>query len=252
MKSFIILAITICCISCNKKKLFDGPSTYSDGFEAYDSSFQMIEIQNKYWSFFQLTKGSNSLTIDSTFKFSGKKSIKCFAEKSDDMVSKCSFSKQKMAFWEGEILSSEAWYYLSGNKPAEWLFLMDLEEQTAIGAGPGIRLALVENKIRVEHKYLNKDIIQSTGSEHTFARNKWNKIRFETLLSKEKNGWVKVYQNDTLILHQENWNTLPHDILYFQQGTKGMYSSVEFGITANTHDNDVTLYVDDIQVSKVK
>lgn len=252
MKSLIFLAITICCISCNKKKLFDGPSAYSDGFEEYYTSFQLIEVENKYWSFFQLTKTLNTLSIDNTISHSGKKSIKCFAEKSDDIVSKCSFSKQKMAFWEGEILSSEAWYYLDGNKPAEWLFLMDLEEQAVIGAGPGMRLALVENKIRVEHKYFNKDIIQPKSSEHTFVRNKWNKIRFETLLSKEKNGWVKVYQNDTLILHQENWNTLPHDILYFQQGTKGMYSSIEYGITANTNDSDVTLYVDDIQVTKVK
>lgn len=252
MKSFIIIAITICCISCNKKKIFDGPSAYSDGFEEYDTSFQMIEVENKYWSFFQITKKLNNLSIDSSFRHSGKKAIKCLAEKSDDIVSKCSFSKQKMTFWEGETMVSEAWYYIQGDKPMEWLFLMDLEEQTAIGAGPGMRLALVENKIRVEHKYLNKDIIQPTGSEHTFIRNKWNKLRFETLLSKEKNGWVKVYQNDTLILHQENWNTLPHDILYFQQGTKGMYSSVEFGITANTHNNEVTLYVDDIQVSKAK
>ncbi len=251
MRSFIILAIAIYCISCNKKKLFDGPSSYADGFEDYDTTFQMIEIENKYWSFFQITKEHNKLTVDSTFSHSGKKSIKCLAEKSDDIISKCSFSKQKMAFWEGETMVSEAWYYIKGDKPIEWLFLMDLEEQTAIGAGPGMRLALVENKIRVEHKYLNKDIIQPTGSEHKFIRNKWNKLRFETHLSKEKNGWVKVYQNDTLIIQQINWNSLPRDILYFTQGTKGMYSSVEFGVTANSHNNDVTLYVDDINVYKL-
>lgn len=251
MRSLIILAITICCISCNKKKIFDGPSAYSDGFEDYDSSYQMIEIENKYWSFFQLTKEPNKLSIDSSISHSGSKSIRCYAEKSDDIVSKCSFSKQKMAFWEGETLISEAWYYIQGEQSLEYLFLMDLEEQTAIGAGPGMRLALVNNLIRINHKYLDPELIQPTDSKRFFARNKWVKLRFEAKLSKKKDGWVKVYQNDTLIIHQENWNTLPHDILYFTQGTKGMYSSVEFGITANSHDNNVTLYVDDIKVTKL-
>lgn len=65
---------------------------------------------------------------------------------------------------------------------------------------------------------------------------------------KKKEGTVKVWQDDILILEQYNWQTLPVDILYIIQGTKGMYSQIEFGVTANSSDNPTTVYVDDIDV----
>jgi hypothetical protein len=58
-------------------------------------------------------------------------------------ASKCSLVKNKMAFWEGETVRISFWCYLKGNAPASWLFLFDLEEKVAIGAGPGMRIANV-------------------------------------------------------------------------------------------------------------
>ena len=130
--------------------------------------------------------------------------------------------------------------------------MMDLEEQAPIGAGPGMRLALVEDALLVEHKYLNPNITQPEGQEVLFPRNQWVKVTFETLLSQKKEGYVKIWQDDVLLIEQYEWNTLPKDILYFQQGTRGGYSSVEFGLTANTQDNPMTLYVDDITIQLVQ
>ena len=39
-----------------------------------------------------------------------------------------------MAFWKGETVRLSAWYYIEGTQNLNWLFLMDLEEQTPIGA----------------------------------------------------------------------------------------------------------------------
>jgi hypothetical protein len=38
------------------------------------------------------------------------------------------------------------------------------------------------------------------------------------------------------------------DLIYAQQGTKAMYTNIEFGITANTRENEMTVYLDDINV----
>lgn len=245
---FVLLLIPL--VSCDKKKLFEGPSNFSEDFESYDSIEKLIDGNNLRWSYFQNTVDKNNITLDTTLTHSGKKSIHFQAEANSNTVSKASVAKQKMAFWEGDIMVVEAWYFIKGDKNLDWLFLMDLEEQVTIGAGPGMRLALVENKIRVEHKYFNKDIIQNESKSIPFPRNQWVKIRFETLLSKKKKGYVKIYQDDFLIIEQENWKTLPTDFLYFQQGTKGMYSSIEFGITANSSSNSVDLNVDDINAYK--
>jgi len=128
---------------------------------------------------------------------------------------------------------------------------MDLEEQTAIGAGPGMRLALVDNKLKVEYKFNEKDISQQTGQEIDFPRNQWIQVVWEVKLSKKNKGSVLLWQNGQLVIDSKNNRTLPKDILYFLQGTKGMYSSFEIGITANSKDNDLTIWVDVIKFEKV-
>ena len=238
---------------CNKKKFFDGPDFFQDGFETYTSLNELISYDDINWSYTQLTKEANHITVDTTHVHSGSKSLKFTASKGDDtVVSKCSIAKQNMAYWDGETVQVSAWYFVEGTKPLDWLFLLDLEEQTTIGAGPGMRLALVNNQLRVEHKFYEKDIVQTAGQEVDFPRNQWVELKWEVKLSQKKEGAVKLWQNGQLIIDTKNNRTLPKDILYSLQGTKGMYSSVEIGITANSIDNDLTMWVDDVKFEKVK
>lgn len=245
---FYISAISLL-LACNKEKYFGGPNSYTDNFESYVNIDSTIDGDNLYWSFFQRTIEGNGSVIDTVETHSGNQSIKFFAAAStENEVSKSSISKQKMAFYEGDIVHVEMWYYIEATASADWLFLFDIEEKTAIGAGPGMRLAIDNDQLVVEHKYLNPNIYQTPGQEKLVPRDEWFKITFETELSQKKNGYVKVWQNDTLIIEQYNWMTLPKDILYAQQGTKGMYTSLEFGLTANSKDNPMVIYLDDVSV----
>jgi len=249
--SFILIVSIL--FSCKKKEIFDGPNSYSDGFENYSSIEKLIDGDDEQWSFFQNTHDQTTMSIDSNFKHSGNWSFKSEAAAStgESDVVKASINKQFMAFWEGEIVHISMWYYMIGNDNVTWVFLFDLEEKTAIGAGPGMRLALVDGSLRVEHKFPNPDIKQNESNEILFPRDQWVHVEFETKLSQKEKGYVKVWQDDILILEQENWQTLPKDILYFQQGTKAMYSQIEFGVTAHTNTIPVTVYVDDIEVKVI-
>jgi hypothetical protein len=251
----VLVAMILAAISgsCKKEKYFDGPDRYEDGFESYTSADSMISSGDERWSFTQLTREGNSITIDTTNPRSGNKALKFTAARSEgDIVSKCSMAKQNMAFWEGEILRVSGWYYIVGTDPAEWLFLLDMEEQTAIGAGPGMRLALVNNQLRVEYKFYEKDIVQPAGQEVDLPRDQWVEIVWEVKLSQKEKGYVKLWQNGQLIIDSKNNRTLPKDILYSLQGTKGMYSSIEIGITANSRDSDLVIYVDDVKFERVE
>ncbi len=248
---FLLCLLTI--YSCIEKDFFEGPNQYEDGFENYQLVEELFDGEDKLWSFSQLTRNENMISIDSLNAHSGTQSLKFYAynsRKSD--ASKCSVAKQKMAFWNDETVRITAWYYLQGTEDHEWLFLMDLEEQVAIGAGPGMRIAMVDNKLRVEYKFFENDVLQNPNEEINFPRDKWVKITFETKLSQNNNGSVKLYQDELLIIDRSEIRTLPNDLLYAQQGTKGMYSSVELGITANSQDNELTLWVDDVLIEKVK
>jgi len=248
---FIIIAV-ILLSGCEKEKYFEGPDFFQDDFEAYSSLSDLLLPNDQLWSFTQLTRNENNITLDTTNFHSGNKSLKFVAKKSDnDGASKCSVAKQNMAFWDGETIRLSAWYFIEGTQSIEWLFLFDLEEQTAIGAGPGIRLALVNNQLRMEYKFNEKDVVQNSGQEVYFPRNQWVEIVWEVKLSQKNKGSVKLWQNGQLIIDSKNNRTLPKDILYFQQGTKGMYSSIEIGITANSKDNDLTLWMDDIKFEKI-
>lgn len=239
-------------ISCSKEKYFDGPDFYQDDFESYHRLEDLLLDDDVRWSYTQLTMTPNNITVDSTFAHSGSKSLKFNASKSNsETVSKASIAKQKMAFWENETVRLTAWYYLQGNDPLEWLFLMDLEEQATIGAGPGMRIAMVNNQLRIEHKFLEDDIIQDASTALDFPRNQWVEIRWEIKLSRKHKGTVKLWQDGQLLIDAKERVTLPKDLLYFQLGTKGMYSSCEIGITANSKDTDLVLWVDDVRFEKV-
>ena len=252
MKKILLVIAGIATLSsCNKEKIFDGPDFFQDDFEMYSSLSELLLPNDQLWSFTQLTRSGNNITVDATNTHAGNKSLKFVAAKSsDNSVSKCSIAKQNMAFWEGETVRMSVWYFIEGTNSLEWLFLMDLQEQTAIGAGPGMRVALVNNKLRVEYKFNENDITQPTGQEIDFPRNQWVEVIWEVTLSQKNKGSVRLWQNGQLIIDSKNCTTLPKDFLYFQQGTKGMYSLCEIGITANSKDNDLTIWADDIKFEK--
>jgi hypothetical protein len=253
MKLLFYIFIGILLFSgCFKGKFLGGPNYFEDDFENYSILEDLLLPANQFWSFTQLTRTENSIQLDSVTVFSGNKSLRFNALKSsDEIVSKASIAKQKMSFKEGETVRLSARYFIQGTDSLDWLFLIDLEEQTAIGAGPGMRLVMVNNQLRIEYKFNEKDITQAIGQETDFPRNEWIELVWEVKLSQKKRGSVKLWQNGQLIIVEKNKRTLPKDVLYFLQGTKGMYSSCEIGITANSKMNDLTLYVDAIKFEKV-
>jgi hypothetical protein len=252
---FVVLALVILALSvgCKKEKWFGGPNSMTEDFESYAHVDSMFSYDDVRWSFNQNTVDGNYLSFDTNIVHSGNKSLRFYAHASPaDFVSKNSIVKQHMAFYEGDVVRISAWYYVEGTESKDWIFLFDFEEQSAIGAGPGIRLASTEaNGVVLEHKFFETDIYQTAGQEIIIPRNQWFNLTMEVLLSQKSKGYVKVWQDNQLIIDGTNTKTLPKDFLYWQQGTKGMYQSIEFGITANTKESETVLYMDDISVYKI-
>jgi hypothetical protein len=252
---FSLLIISVIFLSaCKKNRLKNDPEFYSDDFEksvylnqaAIDALFE----DDSLWSFNQLTREQNNFDFNSDTVHSGTKSLRFSAEASGDGASKCSIAKQNLAFLEGETVKITAWYYLVGEAKLDYLFLIDMEERTPIGAGPGMRLTLVDNLIAIErNKMMKSTLFQDNGIQ--FPRNEWVKIEWITELSRRKKGSVLVYQNNELIIQENEIQTMPKDFLYNIQGTGGVYQSFEFGITANSNDNKCELFLDDVVIQKL-
>ena len=98
-KISVVIFSIIVLIGCNKENLFDGPNFFQDDFESYSSLGDMLLPDDKIWSFTQLTRGENQITVDTSNAHSGLKSLKFVANKTDNEgASKSSISKQNMAF----------------------------------------------------------------------------------------------------------------------------------------------------------
>ena len=250
-KQLLFLGLTVVLFGCNKEKHFAGPNAFSDDFESYSSFEELLLEDDVNWSSTQQTYDANTISLSTEQAHSGTTSLKFDAVVStEDKLSKCSLFKQKTAFYEGETVQSSIWYYIDGEQELDWLFLLDLEEQTAIGAGPGMRVVNVGagNYGTVEFKFKSGNLEQQT---HSLPRNQWFKITLETHLSQKKKGWVRLYLNDLLIIEEKDTKTLPKDVLYNLQGTKGMYSSIEIGITANSFSNAAIVYADDFSIEVI-
>jgi len=247
---FIISSLLL---SCKKKQtlfLNSAITAYSDDFEQYraiDSTF----FNADRWSFYQLTEKGNSLDIDSINVHSGKYALKCYAVGTQNKnVSKATIQKQGIAWQEGDTIHFEGYFYIDGN--LENLFILDIEESAYISYSPGIRLMFSkEAYLVVERGKMNMSTInQKPGKQVVFPLKQWVKISYELLFSQKKKGFVKVWQDNQLVLEKHDIKTMPEDILYFTLGTSKIYSNFEIGITANAGESPTTLYLDDIRVWK--
>lgn len=254
MKTSILssIVLTLFCSACFQDEILEGKTSINENFESIRSYEELIEGTDPNWIFFQITEGQNTIAIDTSLALQGKQCLKFFAVPSNNGASKCDIANNNMIFQAGEIFRFSAYFYLEGEEALDDIFLFDLEESTAIGAGPGIRLALdrQEGFLKIERKkMLEADIRQASGEEIVFPRNQWVLVVLEIKLSQKKEGSIKLYQDGTLLIEANNVRTLPVDKLTIIQGSRGIYNSVQVGITANSPLNPATLYVDDISIS---
>ena len=234
---------------CGKLNLDDHVSRFEEDFES--ATEDTLLFQDSRWTASQLTVEENTITVDTEIVHSGLRSVKFHAfPHPDDDVSKCDLMKQDMVFNEGETVYFRAWYYLIGD--GENLFLFDLEEPAPVSSSPGIRLTLSteERWLQVERGKLEKSTLRQTkGEEIAFPTEQWVKVEFEVKLSRKKKGAVKLWQDDVLVVEEEGVQTMPKDILYFTQGTSGIYQNIQVGITAaGTQNTEKILYVDDFLI----
>ena len=232
------------------------PSSYSDGFEDYQNLQELLD-RKEGWTGMNITDVANSIEIDSTFARTGQRSLRFSARGTtlNAPLSKCSLFNQAIEFEEGETVEITCWYYVEG-EPWEngWVFILDLEERVPIGAQPGTRLALMQEPgqpIINEFKYAQASITQLGTPPTSFPLNTWVEIRWLVHLSPKQEGSISVWQNQELIIQAENIQTLPKDQIYAIQGTRGVYNSVEVGITANADKGEKVLYLDDFLIRKL-
>jgi hypothetical protein len=182
-----------------------------------------------------------SVAPDEIHVHTGERALLCVAPaKPSDMVTcKSSISSPLVYFANGDDFWYQAYYFAEDSLP---FTLMDLECEW-IKQHAGIRLCITEQgNLEAELKSLDKPRFrQSASSMIKFPLSQWVKVQTHIHLSNGKDGHVKIWQDDKLIVDSDGV-TLPL--------RSAIYGSLEIGISAHSYGaKPAKLWVDDIKVS---
>jgi hypothetical protein len=242
---FFVLASLIAFLGCFKERFLQGKTSLYEDFELVQSAEELFETDN--WVFYQQTEPNSYLVIDTSMSKFGAQCL--LIKAASGTVSKSDLANNKLALPEGESVRFSGWFYLDDTLDLGYVFLVDIEESVVIGAGPGVRVAInADDYLVIErNKFGEPTLSQSPEDQTPFPRQQWVHIELEMGLSQQKKGYVKLWQNNELLIQASNVRTMPKDELYHLQGSKGVYQSLQVGLTAVTADHDVFLYLDAIE-----
>lgn len=171
---------------------------------------------------------------------SGKFALKTYTPKDPNDLQKAAVLRELFFFPPESDFWFSAWYFIPGQSNIENLFIFDLE---ATGrSGVGRRLMFTGS----HGLYLMLEGKRSTGPQYAqtqtpvpFPRNQWVHLKLHLHLSPGATGSVELWQDGKLILDKQGPN-IPRD---------SFYDRIEVGQTANSTHQELTVFVDDVQVS---
>lgn len=251
---YLSVAILFAFSACTERRIAAWESSLTDDFETVSNVAELIEGETANWKYLQQTRDQNIISIDQTNPHSGLQCLRFTAEPSIDGASKSDIAHNRLLFRASEKVQFTGWYYIEGTADLSYVFLMDLEEDAAIGAGPGIRIALEDSVgylVLERNKLLEKTLYQEANSKVAFPRDQWVEIRMEVLLAQGDAGTIKIWQNDQLLIDVADTPTLPSDKLTVIQGTHNFYHNLQVGITANSFASPCVMYIDDIEIKVI-
>lgn len=227
----------------------EGLTSFADDFEDHATTGDLLaQWPEAGWSQHLTVEGSR-VDLTSERAHGGRQAARFEAQPSEEagLTSKASLFINDLALKQGTTVILSAWYWLeAGREP----FLLDLEEDTPVGTGPGIRVALdAHDRLWIERrKYGQPPIHQDPEDAVAFPRDAWIQLQLEVVLSQRRDGTITLYQDGEVVIREEGTKTLPTDILYVVQGTRGLYTNGEIGLTAAGPD-PARLFVDDVVIS---
>ncbi|MFK7921252.1 MAG: hypothetical protein AB8H47_04810 [Bacteroidia bacterium] len=251
---YISLAMMFAFSACTEQRIAAWKASLKDDFETVSNVSELTEGETAIWKYYQQQGEQNQISIDSSNPHSGLQCLKFSAEPSLNGASKSAIAHNRLIFRAAETVEFSGWFYIEGTADLDYVFLVDLEEDIPIGAGPGIRIALEDSVgyiVLERNKLLEKTLYQDANNKVAFPRDEWVEIKMEVLLAQGDEGTIKIWQNDQLLIDVVDTPSLPSDKLTVLQGTHNFYHSLQVGITANAQANACVMYVDDIEIKVI-
>lgn len=250
-----IIAIFIFSLGCHKEDIGPGLKEYHDDFERYSTWEELVDsLAGDRWTEYNVNADNLSadpIAIDSQIVHSGNRSVRFSAIQNDagyETVIKSNLNKNGFYFPHGETVKFSAWYYLrQSSMEYGTFFILDLGD--IAGGSQEIRVMCWEENVELERNKIGLPNIFQEQPAKLFPINQWCHFELEVKLSQYRTGTVKMWLDGEEIINKDNILTLPKDRGTLVWGTKGYYERIQVGITAKSLSQELTLYVDDVDIT---
>ena len=257
MRNLVLLfSAVIIFNSCHKNAPSNSLREFSDNFESYHSTSEMVGPADNQWTEFNVNEtnvSTDTISIDTVIVHSGRQSVRFHCVQNDPAmtdVCKCNLNKGNLFFKQGETVYYSCWYYLQRNDMNYGTFFVwDLGQ--IVHGSLEIRVMAWEQNLELERGKIGLSNIFQKSPATLFPINRWTHLELEIKLSQYDRGSVKMWLDGNEIINKDKVRTMPKDIANLIWDTKGYYERVQVGITAKNGTQDLILYADDMDI-KVK
>ncbi len=266
------LLIGLLLLSCaddkNSPSEINSKVLFEDGFETATGEINDL-FSNERWSNLQQVNPSgttNTVRLAEEEKNAGAYSLYMQAFPSSSPVSKMDIEKGGLELFENEKVEIDVWFYIEGNESLQNLTLIDLEccqcwdPDVPDNQCPGVRLQMSvgDDYLVIERGKIGLTSLRQSTTR--FPRDQWVNVRWVLNLSDETDGSNQLYINEQLVIEESGIN-MPNQQIFaelfaqenidFQLQTPLFYERIQFGITANSTNSPVGLYIDDVTIKKL-
>jgi hypothetical protein len=229
------------------------PLSAADFHESFDTVAATSQwVKPEEWhAVNRVPEASNALEISRTQSASQPHSLKATAAPSDSIVSKASVERKGFDFREGDELQFQASFFIEPGADLDELYLMDIECGTCYSQAPGPRLKIAQGILSIDRGKLG-----FAGSfkaiAATIRTGEWFEIRWNMILGKNAGGKSLIFLNGKKVMDTVGTN-MPDRSVFLENGVTletEKLEQFEIGVTANSSTKPVTLYVDDVSVTR--
>ena len=272
-KIILCLLIIFLLIGCDKDdKTVEEPIVenfvFEDGFETQNNVIdELFPSNGNRWTSIQQsdpTNASNEISISDVEFSEGQNSLRLYAHKSDNSLSKIDIEKSGFSAFANDKVIIRADFYIGNTGNIENLLLVDLEccscwdpTVNIENKCPGVRLIMSGGNdfLSIERGKIAESTIEQTSFK--FPRNQWVTVQWELTLSDNDNGMNKLSINGTEVINSTGTN-MPNaktfQDIFAQEGIDftlqepTFYERVQIGATANATTEDIELFIDNFSI----
>ncbi len=249
--ALVLLGCILGMNACKKEEYIDRISGIECDFEGIDEADDLL-TGGQNWASFGISRSGNTAMVVRDTVHSADAAIRFAADgdQTRSISTSSLISNDNLFLRDQSIFSINCWIFIpsySGNTELEILRLEDAQTEDkrssvsfyldADGA-----LALDRSEMGLS------DLLQPQAQKTAVPTDQWVHLDIAYLAESRSRGYVKVWQDDALVLEALSTETLPKVSFHLSDSGNNYFSRVSFGILSNASGTGAIIFWDDLRI----